>query len=105
MKSPKSDSSRHLPLESLLTQNTKHKKTKGKKMEEIEKNGVKPDGYKATDEEVAQQEEMIERKGLNDVVVAENATTSPTCKESLQVGNMAKLREALKKIIECHERR
>ncbi len=40
-------------------------------MEKIEKTGVRPDGYKATDEEVAQQEEMIERKGLNDVVVAE----------------------------------
>ena len=34
-------------------------------MEEIEKKGVRPDGYKATDEEVAQQEEMIERKGLS----------------------------------------
>lgn len=40
-------------------------------MKEIEKKGVKSDGYKATDEEVAQQEEMIKRKGLNDVVVAE----------------------------------
>ena len=44
-------------------------------MKEIEKMGVRPDGYNATEEEVAQQEEMIERKGLNDVVVAENATT------------------------------
>jgi hypothetical protein len=40
------------------------------------KTSVMPDGYKATDEEVAQQEEMIERKGLNDAVVVENATTS-----------------------------
>lgn len=52
-------------------------------MEEVEKKGVRPDGYKATDEEVAQQEEMIERKGLNDVAVAENATTTSTCKDSI----------------------
>lgn len=38
----------------------------------------------------------IRENRAGDVVVAESETTTATCKESLQVGNAAKIREALK---------
>lgn len=41
-------------------------------------------------------EDVREIAGRLEQVVAENATTTSTCKESLQVGNIAKMREALK---------
>lgn len=41
-------------------------------------------------------EDIREIAGRLEKVVAKNATPSSTCKESLQVGNIAKMREALK---------
>lgn len=38
-----------------------------------------------------------------EVAVSKTETTTPTCEKSLQVGNSAKMREALGKIKECYE--
>lgn len=44
--------------------------------------------------------DRIEAAHKREVAVAENATTTPTCKDFLQVGNAAQIREALKAFVD-----
>ena len=70
-----------------------------KKLQEMDRRMRELAGLYAAEKERADKLEAelraIRENRAGDVVVAESETTTATCKESLQVGNAAKMREAL----------
>jgi hypothetical protein len=61
--------------------------------------GLSEDGYALSPlaGDLLRLADRIEAAHKRELAVAENATTTPTCKDSLQVGNAATMREALEK--------